>query len=49
MLAALFGIVCAVCGFIVGWNYGKTNLLEKLAHENEISVETYKTEMDKLL
>lgn len=49
MLAALFGIVCAICGFILGWNHGKTTLLEDLANTDEISVDTFKNEMEKLL
>ena len=49
MLVAFFGIVCAVCGFILGWNEGKHTLLGKLADDDKISVDTFKKEMNKLL
>lgn len=49
MLAALFGIVCGVCGYILGKNDGRFVLLKRLANTKEISIETFKNEMKKLL
>lgn len=49
MLAAIFGIACGICGFILGWNEGKQSLLRKLAEKDKISVDTFKNEMEKLL
>lgn len=49
MLVLIFGIVCGVCGYILGKNDGKTTLLGELADTKEISVDTFKNEMEKLL
>lgn len=45
----IFGIVCGIVGVIIGWNYGKIELLQKMAKTKEISLETFKNEMKKLL
>lgn len=49
MLVALFGIACAVSGFVIGWNICKGETLQDLAEKGVLDKEYYKKEMQKLL
>jgi hypothetical protein len=49
MLAALFGIACAVSGFAIGWNICKSETLQDLADKGVLDKEYYKNEMQKLM
>lgn len=48
-MIAIFGIVCAACGFAIGWNFCKGETLQDLAEKGVLDKDYYKSEMKKLL